>query len=329
MKGIKNSIFWVAGIIGVMHLDAAILPPQQPDTVTIDISEDINVSSSHVESSVDPCALCKAVRTFNRVAIVRLTAQCNLRIDTVCPLCHTVPLNWALGHVSQAEFVVYIVHQQLKFLPGGAKGVFFGDTLEAAICRGRPDVTFGLLRLVKNPDTKIFFMSKALLTAADVGCASVVKDLLFPVKDTGTFIDVTNESGTTPLMIAAFRGRYLCANLLLLAGAQVNHQNKSGDTALTLALKGLVAGNGLHLDVIVLLLEAGADYKAAAVLARSLGCYEAFALCFEKALQKINHLSRPTLTLLPPQGMDTKTTTTVDVENINKIAIGSVVKVGG
>ena len=291
------------------NVPAAVNEQQVPEPVGIDPSE----------PAPAPCALCNAVRNFDRVALVRLTAGFGLRVDTVCPHCEISPLSWAMDN-AQAEFVGYIIQRQLAILKVGVKDVFFGTTLEDALRRGRADVTFDMLRLIKSDDKKIFFMSRALHIAAEIGFSSVVKDLLFPLKEKGTFVDVEDASGDTALTMAAAFGRLLCVKLLLLGGADVNHQNNAGYTALMLAIAGL-AGNGHHVEVIIKLLESGSnpllkskDGITAISLAKAMNCYDTFAKAFETALFSLARPSRPVATL--PQGSirdtDVHTTSTVD-----------------
>jgi ankyrin repeat protein len=276
--------------------------------VVVDPSE---TGVSDVDLSA-PCALCQAVRKFDRVSIVRLTARKNLHIDTVCTTCHMSPLSWAMDK-APAEFVVYIVQLQFKMLTPGNRDVLFGTTLDTALRQGRADVTFGLLRLVKNQDKKIFFMSKALLTAAEIGFTTVIKDILYPLEWDGAFVDAVDADGNTSLMVAAAHGRWQCVDVLLLSGADVNHQNKQGDTALIMAV------SGYHVDSILLLLKSNAHPlirnragRTAISLARDLGFYDKFAESFATVLNKISFPDRPVATV--PEGsirdMDNKVTTT-------------------
>lgn len=66
-------------------------------------------------------------------------------------------------------------------------------------------------------------------------------------------VDVRSQAGTTPLLVAADRGRLDAVRLLVEAGADVNARNAIADTALICAVR-----NG-HRQVSELLLDAGAN----------------------------------------------------------------------
>jgi hypothetical protein len=276
-------------------------PPPQLDTVSVGSSTVAVVVNPHETGVNDgdltaPCALCQAVQKFDRVSIDRLIAEKNLRIDTICTTCHMSPLSWAMDK-APAEFVTYIVQRQLKMLTPDNRVVLFCTTLDTALRQGRADVAFSLLRLVKDQDKKIFFMSKALLTAAEIGFATVIKDILYPLEWEGAFVDAVDADGNTPLMVASAHGRWQCVDLLLLSGADVNHQNKEGDTSL------MVAVAGYHVDSILLLLKSNAHPlirnragHTAISLARALGFYDKFAESFAAVLNKISIPDRPVAT---------------------------------
>lgn len=89
-----------------------------------------------------------------------------------------------------------------------------------------------------------------LMVAAQEGSNHVIS-LLAKVEP--SLIDAGNENGSTALMYAAYAGKATSANLLLQAGADVNHKNKKGHTPLMSA-----AAYG-HKNTISVLLAAGAD----------------------------------------------------------------------
>lgn len=69
----------------------------------------------------------------------------------------------------------------------------------------------------------------------------------------GEALEVTDELGSTPLILAAVEDHANCVAVLLEAGADAAARTDYGDTALSLA-----AANG-HLDVVRTLLLGGAD----------------------------------------------------------------------
>jgi len=99
----------------------------------------------------------------------------------------------------------------------------------------------------------------------------------------GVELEAANANGSTALMFAAFEGRAAVADVLLKAGADINHRNKSGHTALMSA-----AAHGYR-NTVTLLLQAGADptvqdaeQTTAAVFARDNG-HEEIARLIETA----------------------------------------------
>ncbi len=74
----------------------------------------------------------------------------------------------------------------------------------------------------------------------------------------GLDVNVKDETGKTPLMLAAQKGYARVGNILIAAGADANAADNAGDTPLILACSG--QGDG---DIMVpILLEAGADVNA-------------------------------------------------------------------
>lgn len=89
-----------------------------------------------------------------------------------------------------------------------------------------------------------------LMLAAQEGSNHAINIL---AKTEPSLIDAENENGSTALMYAAYAGKATSANLLLHAGADVNHRNIKGHTPLMSA-----AAYG-HKNTISVLLAAGAD----------------------------------------------------------------------
>lgn len=89
-----------------------------------------------------------------------------------------------------------------------------------------------------------------LMKAAETGARDAAAALL---QAPAIEIDAVNENGSTALMYAAHAGKASIADLLLKAGAHVNHANARGHTALMSA-----AAYG-HKNTVGVLLAAGAD----------------------------------------------------------------------
>ena len=79
----------------------------------------------------------------------------------------------------------------------------------------------------------------------------------------GASLEVTDELGSTPLILAAGQGHATCVSALLEGGADVGARTNYGDTALTLA------ASGGHLDVVRTLLLGGADPRSTGSLGRT------------------------------------------------------------
>jgi hypothetical protein len=95
----------------------------------------------------------------------------------------------------------------------------------------------------------------------------------------GEPLEIADELGSTPLILAAGQGHDTCVSALLEGGADVGARTNYGDTALTLA-----AGNG-YLEVVRTLLLAGADPLATGSLGRT-----AVALAREQGHEDIAEL---------------------------------------
>ena len=72
-----------------------------------------------------------------------------------------------------------------------------------------------------------------LIVAADGGCKDIVEMLL----EAGANIEHRNDQGETALIAAAQNGHKEIVQMLLDAGANVNQENADGETALDLAIK--------------------------------------------------------------------------------------------
>ena len=88
-----------------------------------------------------------------------------------------------------------------------------------------------------------------LLEAAEAGDTKQVRELLTAHPD---WVDVEDEEGETSLMEAAEDGHLEIVELLLKAGANINHQDHSGETAL------MEAAQESKIECVKLLLEKGA-----------------------------------------------------------------------
>jgi ankyrin repeat protein len=94
-----------------------------------------------------------------------------------------------------------------------------------------------------------------LIVAADGGCKEIVEMLL----DAGANIEHRNDQGETALIAAAQNGHKEIVQILLDAGANINQENADGETALDLTIK-----LRHKKDLVNLLLEHGALASATA-----------------------------------------------------------------
>ena len=91
-----------------------------------------------------------------------------------------------------------------------------------------------------------------LIPAARQGNSAIIRELIERSAD----VNVRNELGHTPLVIACYHGHYEIARLLLAAGANVNASDNGGNTALMgVSFKG-------YADLAELLIRHGADLNA-------------------------------------------------------------------
>lgn len=93
-------------------------------------------------------------------------------------------------------------------------------------------------------------VARALLAAGAKAHEDAVANLVFRAADlrergmlellmkNGMNLDVTDENGATALMLAASQGTGECVLSLIESGADLNRQNKSGESAVKIALKG-------------------------------------------------------------------------------------------
>ena len=109
-----------------------------------------------------------------------------------------------------------------------------------------------------NPQTESVYQGSvqdrdAFFRAAIKGDLPTIQRLL---TSQSNIINVTNEFGITPLMIASFCGRLEVVKVLIQAGANVNATDKDGTTAL------MIASFFGHLEVVNTLIGAGANVNA-------------------------------------------------------------------
>ena len=115
------------------------------------------------------------------------------------------------------------------------------------------------LLLENCPDISAEEETAVLFHAAWMGDVGIVEVLL----DKGVSVNsAADQSGWNALMVAAEKGHFGVASLLVERGADINARNREGKTALMLAcernLFSLAPGYG-HSAIIQLLLEKGAD----------------------------------------------------------------------
>jgi len=91
-----------------------------------------------------------------------------------------------------------------------------------------------------------------VIPAARLGEAAIIRELI----EQGADVNVRNELGHTPLIIACYHGHYEIARLLLATGSDVNASDNGGNTALMgVSFKG-------YADLTELLIHHGADLNA-------------------------------------------------------------------
>jgi uncharacterized protein len=112
------------------------------------------------------------------------------------------------------------------------------------------------MRTVENGRVKEDRKSKNrgsdLVEAARCSTTSQVRKLLLE----GAEINVADQDGFTPLMIAIMRGNLKMATYLIERKADVNRRNKIGQTAL------MLAAQGGHKQLVEELIRVGADVRA-------------------------------------------------------------------
>ena len=95
----------------------------------------------------------------------------------------------------------------------------------------------------------MILINQLMIPAARKGEIAVLQELIFQKAD----LNVRDEKGYTPLIIACYNNQYAAAELLLRNGADVNAGDMGGNTALMgAAFKG-------HADIVQLLIDYGAD----------------------------------------------------------------------
>jgi ankyrin repeat protein len=78
-----------------------------------------------------------------------------------------------------------------------------------------------------------YVLAENLFDAAKAGSLEKVTQLI----EEGANVNIRNDSGVTPLHIAAYRGDKDIADFLILKGADINSQTDAGDTPLMWAVK--------------------------------------------------------------------------------------------
>lgn len=105
------------------------------------------------------------------------------------------------------------------------------------------------LLLVKKTPIVMTQTNQIIIHASRIGNLEVLQELIRQKVP----LNLTDEKGYTPLIIACYNNQYKAAKLLLDAGADVNSQDHGGNTALMgVAFKG-------YSDIAELLINYGAD----------------------------------------------------------------------
>lgn len=146
-----------------------------------------------------------------------------------------------------AKYAIYIA--VMIWFSSAYAGVY--EDFLGAIDRDDGGVVSGLLKRGLDPNTRGPNGQPALTMALQKPAPKVARVLL---DATGTNLDLANENGESPLMMAALKGDLEMARQLIERGAQVN---RSGWTPLH------YAASGPSLPLLKLLLERGATIDAA------------------------------------------------------------------
>lgn len=121
----------------------------------------------------------------------------------------------------------------------------FGDTaLMVAARRGNEKVARLLLQAGADPNAKNQFGVTAIHHAADSLTTNFLIHLSREFIRLQTEVDASDDNGRTPLMISAFSGNLEATLVLIEAGADINARDKQGNSVLTYAIEGAVAGFG-------------------------------------------------------------------------------------
>lgn len=140
------------------------------------------------------------------------------------------------------------------------KNLIINEDLVDAAFNYRDDLVEKMLAAGANPDSVNEIGLSAVVECAYNGSDKALKMLL----DAGANPDFLGDPekagetygmGATPLIVAAGEGEVSCLKLLIAAGADLNHQMDTGDTALIAAIK---ARNGYCASLLV---AAGADWS--------------------------------------------------------------------
>lgn len=159
-----------------------------------------------------------------RADIAQLERHIHWKTDVDAPLPNgRYPLHEA-ARLGRVVMLKLLLKQGVQLDPRDRDG---HTPLELAILNGRTQAAITLIRAGAAFDPSHLLLLSAQANVTD-------RDVVRFLKSRGADIDVRDDQGNTPLLIAAQHGNHRLIHHLVEYGADVNARNQAGETALTL-----------------------------------------------------------------------------------------------
>jgi hypothetical protein len=239
----KHTMFSILGLLSMVWCyDVDAMQEEKENEVSIPVASAPTVNSIH-DSSFRKL-LCDAIKKWDKETIIQFfqlgAAQKCALIEAPWLSTNYFVLDWVIQNRDAASVKFLVDAQVQAFTDHADQEMWHTWLIQRTMIKAIKYAKLDLVRLVLETEKSIDVHSSALFAATYFNFKQAVILLLSAYAQTAdplVFVDKQDAEGRTALLMAVARGNHLIAQLLLKAGADVNHQDNEGNTTAILAIK--------------------------------------------------------------------------------------------